>query len=479
MFFNHVNQGYNVDSKIVSEIIEKVFPIIEKIKSYGGVSYLVGGTVRDIILRRETKDLDIEVHNLSLNELESCLEVFGKVSLIGKKFGVLKVSSIDVDWSLPRKDSKGRKPSVEIDPSMTIEDACRRRDITMNSMAINLNELCSFPQKEMTIIDPFGGQKDIKKKTLRVVDKDLFLDDPLRFFRVMQFIGRFEMEPDDELNDICKTMSLKDVATGIDIARERIFEEVKKLLLLSRRPSLGFRWLNKIERLRDIFPEIGSLVGIQQRADYHPEGTVFEHSMQSIDAAAVFDNYSSSEEKLMVILGVLCHDFGKPLVIDEELHAKGHDVAGVEPTKSFIKRLTNSKELCNGVCKLVRYHMMPGALIKFDSKDKAYKRLAAKLAPEVTVVQLAMVSLADVRGRNSKGSEPLSIGKDLMDVFLERVRSANVEKGPEAPVLLGRHLMGIVEPGPEMGRLLEEAYQIQIEDGIRDEEELKRRVLSS
>jgi tRNA nucleotidyltransferase (CCA-adding enzyme) len=465
-----------VKEKKLFKIIESVFPIIQKIKELGGVSYLVGGTVRDLVLERETKDLDIEVHNLSLEQLEQALQHFGQVSLIGKQFGVLRIAHLDVDWSIPRRDSKGRKPEVTVDPAMTIEDACRRRDVTMNAMAISLNEV-SEDDSKILIIDPFDGLKDLEKKELSVVDKKLFLDDPLRFFRVMQFVGRFEMAPDKELDEVCRKMQLEDDKGQKLIAQERIFEELKKLLLLSKRPSLGFRWLDELKRMDEVFPEIGTIVGVPQRADYHPEGSVFEHTMQALDAAALFDTYESDEQKLKVMLGVLCHDFGKPLVVNDELHSKGHDMAGEKPAKIFIKRLTGSKELCRGVEKLVRHHMMPIAFLKNKAKENAYKRLALKLAPEVTILQLGMVALADMRGRNPEGSEPLTMRVDMIDSFIEKARSAKIERGPEKPVLLGRHIIEFIKPGPKMGRILQKAYQIQIDEGITNLEALRERVI--
>jgi tRNA nucleotidyltransferase (CCA-adding enzyme) len=466
----------------------KISPIIKEIVSAGGIPYLVGGSVRDFVLKQETKDLDIEVHKISLENLEKILKKFGTVSLVGKKFGVLKLHGYDIDWSLPRRDTKGRKPEVIVDPEMTIKDACLRRDITMNAMAIDLSSLNGEPE----IIDHFGGLEDIKNKVLRVVDKKLFIEDPLRFYRVMQFVGRFEMKPDDELNDICKKMDLRDVTLGGELARERIYEEIKKLLLKSKRPSLGFRWLKEIGRLKELFPEVGDLVGVEQRADYHPEGDVFEHTMQSLDASAKISEAPSPPfvpsarrvyrgKAFTIMLALLCHDFGKVISTDEKLTAKGHDIAGVPLAKKFLKRFTWNSSLISAVCKLVRYHRMPLELVEQGAKPKAYKRLALKLAPEVTANDLYFVSWADIRGRNSKGELPLEIGfkgeDEILDQFLENVQDASVEHGPEKPVLQGRDLLGIVEPGPEMGAILKKAYEIQIDEGITDREELKKRVL--
>jgi len=467
--------------------IKEIEKIIDDIRNAGGIPYLVGGSVRDLVLGCQVKDLDIEVHKLSVDNLETCLHKFGEVSLVGKQFGVLKLHGIDIDWSLPRKDSKGRKPIVVVDPELTIEWACRRRDVTMNAMAIDLGFVVDNFEtisdiSHLSIIDPYGGLEDIANKSLRVVDKELFVQDPLRFYRVMQFIGRFEMIPDAVLTKVCKKMDLRDITKGGELARERIYEEIKKLLIKSRRPSLGFRWLKDLQRLYELFPEVGVLVDVAQRADYHPEGDVFEHTMQTIDAAARL-SIKDEEEKFMIMLGALCHDFGKAVCIGESGHARRHDVVGVPLTKTFLRRFTRNTFLIKAVCKLVRYHRMPLTLVEQKSSLKAYKRLATKLAPEVTAQQVYLIAWADIRGRNNKGHEPLEKGflreDEEIEKFLKRIHEAAVEKGPEPPVLFGRHLLGIIEPGPKMGELLKKAYNIQIDEGIKDVEELKKRVLTT
>ncbi|MFH1644418.1 MAG: HD domain-containing protein [bacterium] len=470
--------------------VKNIKPILNEIEKKGGVSYLVGGSVRDLLLAKPVKDFDIEVHKISLEELKKCLENFGEVKFVGQQFGVLKLINkkdskilpIDIDWSLPRKDSLGRKPKVEIDPDMTIEQACRRRDLTINAMAINLNDLIGSESisdlGSIKIIDPYGGQKDLKNKILRAVDEDLFLQDPLRFFRVMQFIGRFEMTPDENLNKICKSMSFKDLETDKVLSKERIYTEIQKLFLKSERPSLGFRWLKKINRLKDIFPELYDLVRVKQRKDYHPEGDVFEHTMQCFDAAAIFDKYENESEKFAIMLAVLCHDLGKPQTTDEELHSFAHEKTGEKIAKKFLKRFIINKELIEFACKLVFYHVRPGLLIEQKAGLKAYKKLAAKLSPQISMRQLAILALADWQGRNQKSSEPLKmVGVEKYNLFLQRAKEAQVEHEAEKPVLLGRHLLGIVKPGPEMGKFLKKAYEIQIEENIKDVEELKKRAL--
>lgn len=450
--------------------IEPVVPIlvkkiIDEIDKKGGRTLLVGGAVRDLLLGVGTKDLDIEVHRISIDELQSILSQFGVVSLVGKAFGVLRVHGLDIDWSLPRGDSVGRHPNVVIDPHMSIADAFKRRDLTINAMGIDL--------KTNELIDPWGGQADVQKGILRAPDAKLFVEDPLRLFRVMQFMGRFCMKPDQQLNELCSRMNLK----GISV--ERIEGEFDKLLLKSKRPSLGIRWLLQIGRLHEIFPELAATIGVQQEPDWHPEGDVFEHTMQSIDAAAQL-SYESDRQKLIALYAILCHDLGKVVTsekIEGKIRSLGHEDAGVPLAKSMLKRLTRRIDLIDAVAKIVKYHMAPGQFPKNGAKLPAYKRLALKLAPEVTIDLLAKVALADKRGRNGHSSVPLNDDIPEIQEFLKKAQQAAVVYQPEEPVVLGRDLMGKIEPGPHMGALLKRAYEIQIEEGIKDKEELLKRIL--
>lgn len=439
--------------------------IIKKITSQKGRAFLVGGAVRDLLLGLPIKDLDIEVHRLTIDQLQKILSEFGPVSLVGKAFGVLRLHGLDIDWSLPRADSSGRHPEVKIDPFMKIENAFKRRDLTINAMGIDLNTF--------ELVDPWGGCEDLQKGILRAPDANLFKEDPLRLFRVMQFVGRFGFTPDNALNELCKHMDLK----GISV--ERIEAEFDKLLLKSAQPSLGIRWLKEIGRLQEIFPELADTIGTKQEPDWHPEGDVFEHTMQALDGGVLLD-YESAEQKLTALYALMCHDLGKvstTKLIDGRLRSIGHEEAGVPLAKSLLKRITRRVDLIRAVEKLVRYHMAPGTYPKTGAKLPAYKRLALKLAPDVTMELLAKVSLADKRGRNPDNSKPLT--KEIPEVteFLKMVQKANVVHKPEEPVLLGRDLEGTVEPGPYMGQLLKQAYEIQIDQGITDKAELLKRIL--
>jgi tRNA nucleotidyltransferase (CCA-adding enzyme) len=275
-------------------------------------------------------------------------------------------------------------------------------------------------------------------------------------------------------------MKLTDAISGAPLSLERITEEIKKLCLKSSRPSLGFRWLENINRLDELFPELGILCRTPQRPDYHPEGSVFEHTMQAMDAAAAFQHtglITDDDERFLIILAAMCHDLGKATTTTHDLKAHGHDSAGVPISIALLKRITNDQTLIKTVGLLVQHHLAPFTFVDGEASIKAYKRLAAKLAPLASLRQLGLVALADRQGRNSASHEPLKNQHELFDAFMAQCEKAAVTNGPETPVLLGRDLLDTIPAGPQLGRLLKEAYTIQIEESIKDPIILRQRVL--
>jgi len=447
-------------NNLINQILQKTF-------QQKGQAFLVGGAVRDLLLELPIKDFDIEIHNLRSEQLESILRLFGSVSLVGKFFGVFRLHGLDIDWSLPRADSIGRKPKVVIDPSMNFKEALRRRDVTINSMGIDL--------ANFELMDPFNGFNDLQDKVLRATDKNLFVEDPLRFYRVMQFVGRFCMEPDNELNEICSKMDISGVS------RERIEEEFKKLFLKSKKPSLAINWLRKIGRLEGILPELYACIGVTQEPKWHPEGDVYEHTMQSIDAAANLE-YSSEFERLVLMWAALCHDLGKngtTKLIDDKYTSYGHEHVSAKLAYKLLSRITYNKDLIDAVCTLVKYHMQPGQLVSQNAKISAYKRLANKLGHNVNMAMLSKLFLSDRLARNPIKGQPLNEKNLDVEKFLKKAQDLDILHHPEVPVLSGKDLLGIIEPGIQMGKILKKAYEIQIEDGIKNKDELKNKVLEN
>jgi tRNA nucleotidyltransferase (CCA-adding enzyme) len=436
--------------------------IVRAVHELSGKAYLVGGAVRDLVLGLEVYDMDIEVHGVMLDTLSALLAHEGPVSFVGKSFGVLKLHGTRTDWSVPRSDRGGRKPEVTLDPSMNIVEALRRRDLTMNAMAIDLTT--------HEFVDPFHGLEDLKQGILRSPDIDFFCEDPLRFYRVMQFIGRFSMYPDELLEKTCSEMEIRAVSV------ERIEGEFEKLLLKSKRPSLGIRWLANINRLKDILPELADTLTTEQDLIWHPEGTVFEHLMQALDAAVLIDK-GTPQLNLILRYAALCHDLGKvstTRIIDGRVTSRSHAEVGVPLVRALLKHITRNVKLIDTVSLLVKYHMQPGQFVQQDSSLAAYRRLALKLAPLTNLDMLLSLSIADRRGRNPHSQEPLTSTPAFVATFLQKAQEADVLHEPEKPILQGHDISDLVAPGPLMGELLRYAFQQQIERSIKSKELLKQ-----
>jgi len=472
MYFTLLSQQQEI---VLNKILSKysnIEIIIAQIVQQGGKPYLVGGTVRDLCMntaeKNMVKDLDIEVHGLSIEKLAAVLGQFGIVHKVGKSFGVLRIGSLNVDWSLPRVDlTAGRHPEVKIDENLSLQKACMRRDLTMNAMLIDLQK------KE--IIDFFDGRKDIKNKTLKTPDKELFKEDPLRFFRVAQYVSRFNMLPDKELEQLCTEMTLEGIAV------ERIQEEFKKMLLLSTKPSQGIRWIGCINRLSEILPELHAIIGIKQDTQWHPEGDVFEHSMQALDVAASI-TIEDNEKKLQLLLAALCHDLGKVNTTEEKLDkitSYNHEITGVPIAKNLLKKFSSKKSMISPVLTLIRYHMMPSQLIRNNSTPAAYKRLAVKLAPHTNMKMLSILHYADKAGRAPIGTEYEEKLIESYDSFVERAKNVGVFYAPEKAIVKGKDLLSWCSSGPIFKKILEKSYQLQIEKKIKDKDQILKLIKKS
>ena len=437
------------------------------VQAAGGRALVVGGYVRDRLLGIESKDIDVEVFGLELNALESLLESRGRVIAVGRSFGVLRLEHLDVDFSMPRRDSKvapgHRGFDVHCDPGLDFAAAARRRDLTINSMGLD-------PLTE-EIIDPHGGRDDLERGVLRATDARRFPEDPLRAVRVAQFMARFEMRADDELVELCTGLDLT------EISGERMLEEFRKLLLKGARPSLGLEFLHTAGLLR-FFPELEALVGVVQERQWHPEGDVWTHTLMVLDEAARLR--AGDDDDLALMFGALCHDLGKPATtsrIGGQIRSPGHSEAGVAPTRAFLGRLRASNELVTRVCALVEHHLAPALFIKSGATAKGYRRLARKLqAASVSTELVARVARADHLGRTTE--DALARNFPAGDRFLEQARALLVEHDAPRDAVMGRHLIARgLEPGPHFADLLERCRDLQYEHGWDDPDVILDQVL--
>jgi tRNA nucleotidyltransferase (CCA-adding enzyme) len=435
--------------------------VAEVVRNRGGRALIVGGWVRDRLLGMESKDLDLEVFGVPAGELRSLLATMGRVDTVGESFTVYKVAGLDV--ALPRRESKvgrgHRGFEVTGDPDLSVEDAARRRDFTINAIA--------WDPLDQTYLDPHGGRADLERRILRAVDPRTFGDDSLRVLRAVQLAARFELSLDDDTKQRCRRIPLDDLPS------ERIWGELEKLLLRARRPSIGFALALDLGVVGRLFPELQALVGCEQEPEWHPEGDVWVHTLLVLDEARRLLDRADVDRarQIAVMLGAICHDFGKPAttaVIDGRVRSLNHEEAGVAPATAFLDRLNvhslDGFDVRRHVLGLVAHHLKPGMFHTSASPvgDGAFRRLAQKVDLEL----LALFAKADCRGRRG----PFDCS--AMDWFLDRARALGVEHDPPAPLVLGRHLLALgMRPGPEVGALLKQIYERQLDGAIATTEE--------
>lgn len=444
----------------------KIKDLAESIKSFGGRALLVGGCVRDELMGFEPKDWDVEVYGIEPAKLREILDGFGKVDAVGEAFTVYKLGN-DLDVSLPRRERKvgtGHKGFViEGDPGMSFEEACRRRDFTIN--AILRDPLTG------EIIDSFNGEADIKAKTLRMVSPDTFGEDSLRVLRAAQFAARFEFDIESETAEVCRKIDLS------DLPKERIWGEVEKLLLKAQKPSIGLKWLYDLSVVDQLFPELKALAGVTQEEEWHPEGDVDVHTLLVVEEARKLIDDLPYPKQVAVMLGALAHDFGKPATtqfFDGRWRAHGHDEAGVEPTISFLDTLNihtlDGYDVREQVIQLVRFHLKPGEFYKAKGiGDGAFRRLARKVEPDL----LYRVAKADSLGRNAPWiPQEKWFGSEAMEWFIQKVRELDIETEAPKPILLGRHLIELgLEPSPKFGEITKAVYELQLDGKVTNLEE--------
>ncbi|MBI5867603.1 MAG: HDIG domain-containing protein [candidate division Zixibacteria bacterium] len=301
-----------------------------------GEVYKVGGPVRDRLLGEKTgKDTDYLVRLISIERLQQLLRPHGHVNLVGKSFGVIKFTPkagegeevVTFDIALPRTEqSTGAAHTdflVDFDPQVPVERDLLRRDFTINAMAEN----CATGE----LIDPAGGQADLRAKCLRMVFEGAFRDDPLRILRGAQFLARFELT----LDPVTRAAMQDAVPLVATVSMERVAEELTKLITLSKKPSLGFKLLQELGALKIILPELEDTVGVDQPGGYHAF-PVFEHSLYTADAAPA---------QLRLRWAALLHDINKPQckqVDGTKATFYAHEKLGSRTARKVLRRLTGT-----------------------------------------------------------------------------------------------------------------------------------------
>lgn len=372
-----------------------ILEIANKITEKGGTLYLVGGAVRDELLKREVHDEDYCVQGLDANEFE---ELFPNAFKRGKFFGVYDIEK--KEFALARKERKNGEGHTKFDittgKEILIEEDLSRRDITINSMA-----------KEVLtgkIIDPFNGKKDLNNKIIRATT-EAFKEDPLRVYRVARFASMLNFDVDKQTLNMMREQK-EELQT---LSQERVFNEFKKALETNK-PSIFFEVLRKADVLDVHFKEIYNLIGQTQPEKHHPEGDSYNHTMIVVDKSAELT------DDLTIRFSALVHDLGKGITQKEMLpHHYGHEVKGVSLVEDFGKRLKipNTWMKCGKIS--AREHMLGGIFNKMTPK-KQVDFITRVSKSKLGLEGMKIVVLCD-RWRNEEMPEDIifdKIGKECI-----------------------------------------------------------------
>jgi len=433
--------------------------VCARLQQAGGKAYLVGGCVRDLALGITPKDYDIEVYDLAMDKLQSTLAEMGRCQQVGKSFGVIKLwtGEHEIDVSLPRMERKtaaGHKGfDVSFDPGMTPQEASGRRDFSINAMM--------FDPLADELLDFHAGMIDLDQKVLRHLSP-AFAEDPLRVLRGMQFAARFRLVLHDETAWLCRHL----LGEAGSLAVERIWAEWRKWAG-AQFPSFGLRVLQETGWI-SLYPELGAMMDCVQQPDWHPEGDVWIHTLQTVDVAAeIARRYDwRGDRRQILVFASLVHDIGKPVTtfVDETgcVRSPGHSTDGIKVAAAFLSRIGAPGAYGQMLAPLIKEHMthMHG-----EPTERAVRRLAQRLEPSDIEMWEALTE-ADASGRS-----PSPPARPAL-VWLSRAREQNSHQGKPAPIVSGKLLMHLgMQPGPEMGRIIHEAYEAQLDGRIANEQQ--------
>ncbi len=436
---------------------ELIHTLASAVAEAGGRAYFVGGYVRDRLLGRESKDMDIEVHGLSPTALEAILDTLGERSVMGASFGVYGLKHWDIDIALPRKETatgRGHKDfRTEVDPFLGCEKAAVRRDFTVNAL---MEDVLTGE-----VLDFYGGKEDLVQGVLRHVSDAHFGEDPLRVLRAAQFAARFGFTVDASTVALCREMELS------ALPRERIMGELEKALLKAERPSVFFETLREMNRLSFWFPEAEALIAVPQPPRFHPEGDVWNHTMAVLDKAAALRE--QAKEPLGFMLSALCHDFGKAVtteLVKGEYHAYEHEKQGVALVERFIQRLTGEKALIAYVSNQSLEHMRPNKMAQQGSSRKSWNHLFDESVCSEDLLLLARADYLGCGGTTEAEYAPI-------EAQAHRAL-AEFREDMARPYVMGRDLQEAgIRPGKSYKELLDYAHKLRLA-GIEKELALKQ-----
>jgi len=450
--------------------INEAFELINLFYTNNYEAYLVGGSVRDLLMERKIKDIDINTNATPEQMIEVCSKNNLKYIETGIKHGTITIFYNEIPMEVTTfrvdKDCDGRHCEVEF--VKTLAEDLMRRDFTINAIALTLNsdKLIDYP------IDLFNGVQDIKNKIIRAVGdpRKRFKEDKLRTLRAIRFATILDFYIADKTFDEIKNVNLD------SISKERIRDEFTKILLSHKR-IMGIRLLDATGLLNQIIPEIETLKRTLQAELHHPEKDVFVHTMLAVDSLYNKDNdkwESDDDISLELILATLLHDVGKPLtrnfISETEIHFYEHEKVGAEIAEAILTRLKFTTKTIEKVKWLVANHMK---IHKFNEMKKSKK---VNLIENEYFPDLLRLAIADING--SSGLNETTTDFDVIYDIDKFVKEYNIEK-ENRPALQQKFINGYdvmnlgvsKSEGIKIGQILEKINEAVIEGIINTKEE--------
>ena len=377
--------------------------ISKELNSKGKRAILVGGSVRDYFLGFSIKDYDIEVFGVEkIEELERILNQFGDVNLVGKSFGVLKlkIKEFEFDFSMPREEKKVSRGHrgfiIDLKRDISFKEATQRRDFTVNAIGFDILS------KEF--LDPQNGIVDIKKRVLKNIDNKRFQEDPLRVYRGIQFLARFNLKIDNKTFKLCLDMVNQKKLD--ELPKERVYIEIKKLLLKSKKPSIGIKLMERLNILKIYFPELLNI------------------DLKAIDKISKYKN-------LKLIFATIGF-YNKKYKIE-----------------FFLRKLTNEKRLIDEVIKLTN------TIKEYHKKQKWKIEDIKELSTRVKINEF--LKIYKIVSNSSKNYRYIKKIAKKIDIY----------NSPLKPLIVGKDLINLgLKPSKEFSKILNNIYKAQIKGEI-------------
>ena len=433
----------------------------EKFSKNGFEISLVGGPVRDAVLGKLVKDLDLTT-NAKPEEIQKCLKGWAdSIWDVGIKFGTVGAKVKDYVFEITtyrteQYEDTSRKPSVEF--GKTLEEDLARRDFTINAMALRL------PNFEL--VDIYNGLTDLNNKILRTpLDAQIsFSEDPLRMLRAARFMSKLDLKPQADLVEAMKTLAdrLKIVSM------ERINDEFNKLLLTDK-PRPGIELLVETGVAEHFLPELPALK--LEIDEHHHHKDVYQHSLTVLDQVIDLEtkHQPQIEADLVLRIAALLHDIGKPKTRKFEGEGRvsfhHHEVVGARLAKKRLEKLRYSNEIIEQVCLLIELHLRFHGYGDGKWTDSAVRRYVRDA--EEQLIRLHKLTRADCTTRNDAKAEKLrNAYNDLEQRIVELSKQEELKS--MRPELDGAEIMKVlnIKPGPEVGKAYQFLLDLRLDRGI-------------